>query len=76
MLKRDTRGWRIPTPGSRSAQIYAYMVNGLKPADIKEKIGGSSASIRTHISRIKEPDKHNERVSKQRKRVAATDDDV
>lgn len=58
MNKRDERGWRIPRKGTKTWEIYHFLLAGFKSKEIIELYKGGN-EIRVMIHRIKKPQSQN-----------------
>lgn len=62
MNKRNKRGWRIPTEGTKARAIYDLMISRPKATRYKiaDLLGLHVDYVKMNIKRIKEPEKTNE----------------
>lgn len=60
MRPRDEQGWRVPRPGTISANIYALAKKGLSTREIAKELGRERNYVGVHLFKIKRPEKSNQ----------------
>lgn len=56
---RDKNGWRVPTEGTLSREIYEFVLRGWTPAVIAKRLKCKSNTVRVLIHRFKHPERTN-----------------
>ncbi len=59
---RDDNGWRVPRPGTKSAQIYAMLREGASNTEIAAALRCSLGSVGVLKNRMRHPE-HSNRVA-------------
>jgi IS30 family transposase len=59
MRPRDEQGWRVPRPGTVSANIYALAKKGLSATQIAKQLGRARNTVAVHLFKIKRPERAN-----------------
>jgi DNA-binding CsgD family transcriptional regulator len=66
---RDEDGWRMPRPGTISAQIYALAKQGLNSSQIAATLGRQRGTVSVHLFKIRNPERSNQIGTGWRKRL-------
>jgi hypothetical protein len=76
MRPRDEQGWRVPRPGTISANIYALAKKGLSTGEIAKELGRERNNVEAHLFKIKRPERRNQlgngskkKSTRERKRI-------
>lgn len=56
---RDSRGWRVPTSGSKSRLIYDLLVEGKTSGQIALRLKADPVPVRVLVWKIKHPEADN-----------------
>jgi hypothetical protein len=67
MRPRDEQGWRVPRPGTVSANIYALAKMGLSTSEIARALGRARNNVGVHLFKIKRPERGNQLGNVRRK---------